>query len=45
MEVVAGLREGDVVITEGIIKIREGVQVRLQTPDGSDTPGVAPLGT
>jgi membrane fusion protein (multidrug efflux system) len=45
VEVVAGLREGDMVITEGIIKIREGSPVRVTTPDGSVAPAVVPEGT
>jgi membrane fusion protein (multidrug efflux system) len=45
VEVVAGLREGDTVITEGIIKIRDGSQVSLVSPDGRDAPGAALEGT
>lgn len=32
VEVVDGLQEGDMVITEGSFKIREGMPVRIQTP-------------
>ncbi len=42
VEVLAGLREGDVVITEGIIKIRDGAQVSIEHP-GNGT--VAPMAT
>jgi membrane fusion protein (multidrug efflux system) len=45
VEVVAGLREGDVVITEGIIKIRDGGQVRVELPDDAVVVNGSPQGT
>lgn len=39
VEVVAGLREGDVVITEGIIKIRDGSPVQVASTDSRSAVG------
>ena len=39
VEVVAGLREGDVVITEGIIKIRDGSPVQVASTDSRNAVG------
>jgi membrane fusion protein (multidrug efflux system) len=36
VEIVSGLRAGQRVVTEGIIKVTDGVQVRLQ---GQERPG------
>jgi membrane fusion protein (multidrug efflux system) len=38
VEVVAGLEEGDLIVTEGIVKLRDGVSVRVTDPDREVSP-------
>jgi membrane fusion protein (multidrug efflux system) len=35
VEVLGGLKEGDMIVTEGIVKLRDGVKIRQQTDEGA----------
>ena len=48
VEVLGGLNEGDPIVVEGIIKLREGARVRFQetaVSESSSSPGAAPSST
>lgn len=45
VEVLGGLEEGDRIVTEGIVKLRDGVRVRVETPESAVSGAVDPTGT
>jgi membrane fusion protein (multidrug efflux system) len=42
VEVLGGLDEGDRIVTEGIVKLRDGVRVRVETADSAVSGAVDP---
>jgi multidrug efflux pump subunit AcrA (membrane-fusion protein) len=44
VEVLDGLDEGDRIVTEGIVKLRDGVRVRVETADAAVSGAVDPPG-